>query len=594
MHRHPTRHRANGMAMPLVLMAVAMAVILSISFLNAQTTATGMAQNVARSAQARAIAESGIKMALAYINTNETWRTDMTHGAWVTDHPFAGGSFSIVGQDGQDTNGDGVPDGDGDLSNEKSDVVTFTATGRFAGVTHTIQTVTTPKPPNKRLLMVVPDPSNLATEEKDRAAQFEEWAYKISYIGEGDSQSAFNSAVASSDVAYISENCYSDTVNTKLRGAIIGVVWEESHMNDLFGLASSNGSEYTGSNSINVTDNTHTVTQSFSNGNIAIVGGTQAPLNSISGTLAPGATVLATRSASSTPVLAVIEAGGALVGGSQAAGRRVALPWGGNNFNWLALTPAGLTIVKEALWWASQPIFAGRVAYWSFDNIAGNTVADTVSGLNATLKNGVVTQTPGAILGSEAILFDGANDHAEVPHDDLFLLDEGTFALWFKTDDTSSTQGLITKDSTDFDTGGHMSIYIHEGDHAEARLQSTSNSYKVKTPHVLQANTWYHLVFTFGPAGMKLYLNGVLQNTDSYTGGMGTTSGGSGNYEPMAFGVSTWETDDLSMSVWEEPLSGQIDEVYVYNRALTQAEIQKLNYTNTGNTIYSTRWVDQP
>ena len=75
-------HRQAGMAMLLVLMSVAMAVILSLSFLNAQVTATGMSQNVARRAQAKAIAESGLTMALAYIETNATWRTDMTHGVW--------------------------------------------------------------------------------------------------------------------------------------------------------------------------------------------------------------------------------------------------------------------------------------------------------------------------------------------------------------------------------------------------------------------------------------------------------------------------------------------------------------------------------
>jgi hypothetical protein len=55
--------------------------------------------------------------------------------------PFGAGTFSIVGQDGEDADGDGVVDGDGDLVDDPADPVTLTVTAAVDGVTHTVRAV---------------------------------------------------------------------------------------------------------------------------------------------------------------------------------------------------------------------------------------------------------------------------------------------------------------------------------------------------------------------------------------------------------------------------------------------------------------------
>ena len=80
------------------------------------------------------------------------------------------------------------------------------------------------------------------------------------------------------------------------------------------------------------------------------------------------------------------------------------------------------------------------------------------------------------------------------------------------------------------------------------RLQSASGDQELySSSGSVAAGQWHHVVVTFGDAGMQLYLDGSLVDSDAYTGGLGTTSGGSGNYEPIAIGANTYASGDLTI-----------------------------------------------
>ncbi len=597
MRKHARSRRQAGIALVLVMISVAMAVILSLSFLNAQVTASGVSENVARRARAQAVAESGLDLALAYMNTTTDWRSQRASGTWVTDYAIAGGRVTVIGQDGQDTDGDQVVEGDANFANDLTEPVTLTSMGTFDGVTHVVHAVVTPVPPPKKLLMVVQDPMNLVDYERDPRDQFLDWDYVVTLIAASASQDAIDSAVANNDVAYVTAYFNSPDLNTKLYNAPIGVVSGEGYLDSEFGLATSDGVIYTGSTDINVVDQSHFITETLPIGLVQIVDSTSSELMAMSGSPAAGAALLATQSTSATPVLAVIEVGGTLADTTPAAGRRVGVPWGGAYFSSSELTSAGLTILRRSLEWASEPAIGGQIAHWKLDEVTGTTAGDSVGGFDGIFRNGVGLGQSGAVVGSAAVGYDGANDHIEIGHHDTFLLDQGTFAFWFKTNDVVSSQGLISKDSNGLDTGGHLSIYVDGGNQIEVRLQSTDASYFVESAaDSVSADTWYHVAFTFGASGMKLYLNGSLVAVNSYTGGMGTTSGGVGNYEPMALGVLTMESGDLTLSGWNMPLSGVMDEVYAFNLALTSTQIQQLAAAAaaSGGVSYDVRWTDQP
>jgi len=214
------------------------------------------------------------------------------------------------------------------------------------------------------------------------------------------------------------------------------------------------------------------------------------------------------------------------------------------------------------------------LAYWRLGESSGTTAADEQGLANGTYQNGVTLGQSGAIGDDTAAEFDGSNDYVEVAHDDALLLDNGTVSLWFNASDVSSHQGLFSKDSTGFDTGGHIHIHV-QSSRLKVRLQSDTTSYTVQSDS-LDTNTWYHAAFSFGSDGMKLYINGVLADTDSYTGGLGPTSGDIGNYEPLAIGANTWQTDDTSITPLQGYFDGLIDEVVVFDTQLSESDIQQL------------------
>ena len=72
-------------------------------------------------------------------------------------------------------------------------------------------------------------------------------------------------------------------------------------------------------------------------------------------------------------------------------------------------------------------------------------------------------------------------------------------------------------------------------------------------------NAWTHLAFTYDGATEKLYVNGVLVSSSAQTGAISVSSG------VLHIGGD---------SVWGEHFQGLIDEIRIYNRALSVSEIQ--------------------
>lgn len=215
-------------------------------------------------------------------------------------------------------------------------------------------------------------------------------------------------------------------------------------------------------------------------------------------------------------------------------------------------------------------------ARWPLDETSGLTAFDTVAGNNGTYRNGVVLNQTGACANTgNAVHFDGLDDYVEILHSNDYLLDEGTVTLWANIDSFGAEQGLFTKDSNGFDTGGHLSITVEPTGEIRARLQSTTTNYFLYSAPV-STGTWIHIAVNWGPDGFALYVDGGVPATDPYTGGLATTSGGAGNFEPIALGASTIISDDLLVTPLQSYFAGYLDDVRIYDGALSQAEIISL------------------
>ncbi len=234
------------------------------------------------------------------------------------------------------------------------------------------------------------------------------------------------------------------------------------------------------------------------------------------------------------------------------------------------------------------------ITYWTFDEIIGTLVADSAG---STTENGTFFGAGAPVLdegppdtvapfGAEmAASFSGTpSEYVAVAHDEAFALNDGTVQFWFNARTTVGRQVLFAKDGEGL-REGQLSISL-DGDRIEATLEDGSDidtvfenlfglaSYTIRTDMIVQWNTWYHLAFTFGRGGMKLYLDGNLVGVNGFGGGT------RGNEEAIVIGGSngtnTDASGDLSLLMISDPFDGLIDEVAVFGEALDQGQILEI------------------
>ena len=84
----------------------------------------------------------------------------------------------------------------------------------------------------------------------------------------------------------------------------------------------------------------------------------------------------------------------------------------------------------------------------------------------------------------------------------------------------------------------------------------TSSGYAILTStNPVPLNAWTHVAATYNGSTMRLYVNGALDTGMAVTGSINAN-------KPLRIGRGS------------EPFKGMIDEVTVYSRALTEAEVQ--------------------
>ncbi len=205
----------------------------------------------------------------------------------------------------------------------------------------------------------------------------------------------------------------------------------------------------------------------------------------------------------------------------------------------------------------TAPVTGGLVAAYNFNAGSGATLADS-SGANNQGTIVEATWTPAGKFGG-TLNFDGVNDLVNINHSaSLNLTSAFTLEAWVRPANVGGWRNILMKEITGNQS---YSLYATDGPNGPAASYATVNSeVSARGGGTLPLNTWTHVASTFGGGSLKLYVNGVLVNTRALTGNVKTST------LPLRIGGNLIWTD--------ENFAGQIDEVRVYNRTLTQAEIQ--------------------
>ena len=210
---------------------------------------------------------------------------------------------------------------------------------------------------------------------------------------------------------------------------------------------------------------------------------------------------------------------------------------------------------------STPPIRFGLQGLWTLKEINGTKTKDFSN------------------LSNDAILRSDQNTsltYFEVPHIQNYESDQGTITLWVFLKNLDRKQGLFSKDAKGLIEGGHLSIYVQDGN-LTARLQASNKTHTVSNSSGLKAQTWHRIAFSWGNQGMKLYLDGQLVGSNSYQGGLGKSSGGTGNKEAIFLGAGSWKKEPISGSPIEGFLEGRLRGVRFYDRTLTGNEINRLS-----------------
>ncbi|HHN78358.1 MAG TPA: LamG domain-containing protein [Phycisphaerales bacterium] len=213
------------------------------------------------------------------------------------------------------------------------------------------------------------------------------------------------------------------------------------------------------------------------------------------------------------------------------------------------------------------------IDFWPLDDPAGSVKGQNLMGSQQTAySNSSVAGTFSGNDARDAPWFGTLGQGAGVAHHDALLLDEGTIMCWAYCDDTiESDQTIIAKDAPGDDGDGHFRIYL-SGNKPDLYVRfennSTTTDLKVATFPIKQ---WAHVAVTFGPDGLLVYVDGTKEKQDiPFQTGLGPAAGGAGNTRPMLFG--TW----FDGSAYTDVLNGSVRDVVVFDRALTEAEINDL------------------
>ena len=158
-----------------------------------------------------------------------------------------------------------------------------------------------------------------------------------------------------------------------------------------------------------------------------------------------------------------------------------------------------------------------------------------------------------------AMKFDGTDDYVDCGNDESLDITEAiTIEAWVKTSDTSNTQQIVEK-VTDIPANGYTIYFRNSSPYLRFRINENGNDHDVNTTTQYQDGEWRFVVGSFNGTVMKLYVDGVEVGTTSWTGSIGA------NNSPLMVGYG---------SRYANYFNGSIDEVRIYNRALSSDEIK--------------------
>ena len=198
----------------------------------------------------------------------------------------------------------------------------------------------------------------------------------------------------------------------------------------------------------------------------------------------------------------------------------------------------GQALPTEEIYQSSADITA------SYD-FEGDTLDLSGNGQNPQPGTALDCNEPG--VKGNACFFDGVT-YLTVPHSQTLIVNQITVSTWIKPQIGSPDAGIVSKAGSGwwltYDTDQEINFYVNE----------MANKCSAPAP----ANQWSYIAVTYDGENIRCYVNKELTQTTPYTGGI------LNSVQPMLIGARE-----------NSPFTGTIDQLVIYNKALTAEAIRE-------------------
>ena len=173
-----------------------------------------------------------------------------------------------------------------------------------------------------------------------------------------------------------------------------------------------------------------------------------------------------------------------------------------------------------------------------------NSATTLAKGMPGRLMSGAVTNGAGKFNQC----LDLTSGYVQCLHHDDYAVQDCTIEMWVNPSALPTWQTFFSKiDATN-------GIYI--GANSD-KLYVSVDDYTYTSGAVFSTGTWYHIAVVLGTGGAKVFLDGVLKDSDGTTTGMVT------NRHPIALGASCEDTDKDYYKTVNYNMDGLLDEIRI-------------------------------
>ncbi|HEY6272836.1 MAG TPA: Ig-like domain-containing protein [Terriglobales bacterium] len=222
---------------------------------------------------------------------------------------------------------------------------------------------------------------------------------------------------------------------------------------------------------------------------------------------------------------------------------------------------------------------SGLVGYWTFNDGSGTTAVDSSgNGNTATLVNGVSWVT-GKI--GDAVSANGVNQYASIPTINLSGTSAVTWAAWVNRTYSTSGGHTLFEDSTNFNNSTTGFGFFPDDPSCGGIATGVNGNvgYTLNCYNQPSSGAWHHLAVVYdktkpGSSVISLYIDGVLQ-TPTRQPDTSTNTNAFGNNPLYLF----------SRGGTQEYTAGEVDDLRLYNQALSASQIQQIYQQGTPSLV---------